>query len=96
MLQLKRYIYISTDNCDSGRSHETGVDIQTERSNGQNEHAITVAVLIYLQWTKAQNRAKMSKWKLKLNEKGNPATVVENRKKYRRATATLVAVMELL
>ena len=28
-------IYISSANCDSGRSHETGVDIQTERSNGQ-------------------------------------------------------------
>ena len=37
---------------------------------GKYEHAITVAVLIYLQWTEAQHRAKMSKWKLKLNKKG--------------------------
>ena len=54
---------------------------------GKYEHTITVAVLIYLQWTEEQHRAKMSKWELKLNEKGNAATVVEDRKKYRQATA---------
>ena len=58
--------------------------------------AIKVAVLIYVQWTKAKHRAKMSKWKLQLKDKGNAATVAENSKKYRQATATRVAVMELL
>ena len=48
---------------------------------GKYEHAIMVAVLLYVQWTKAQHRAKLSKWMLKLNEKGNAATIVEDKKK---------------
>ena len=40
-----------------------------------------VASLLYVQWTKAQHRAKLSKWMLKLNEKGNAATIVEVKKK---------------
>ena len=47
---------------------------------GKYEHAIMVAVLLYVQWTKAQHRTKLSKWMLKLNEKENPATIVEDRK----------------
>ena len=58
--------------------------------------AIKVAVLIYVQWTKAKHRAKMSKWKLQFKDKGNAATFAENSKKYRQATATRVVVMELL
>ena len=47
---------------------------------GKYEHAIMVVVLLYIQWTKAQHRAKLSKWMLKLNEKGNAATIRRQKK----------------
>ena len=40
-----------------------------------------VAVLLYVQWTKAQHRAKMSKWMLKLKKKGYAATIVAVKEK---------------
>ena len=57
--------------------------LQTSRQNiqmGKYEHAIMVAVLLYVQWTKEQPRAKLSKCMLKLNEKGNATTIVEDKK----------------
>ena len=38
-------------------------------------------IVTIVQWTKAQHRAKLSKWMLKLNEKGNAGTNVEIKKK---------------
>ena len=40
-----------------------------------------VVALLYVQWTKAQHRAKLLKCLLKLNEKGNATTIVEVKKK---------------
>ena len=39
-----------------------------------------VAMLLYVQWTKAQYTAKLSKWMLKLNKKGYTATIVAVKK----------------
>ena len=45
--------------------------------------AIKVAVLIYVQWTKAKTQGKNVKWKLQLKDKENVATVgKKNLKKY--------------